>query len=77
MTLCFSENSENSQNGELTAQKEEETTSESTGVCLQSEGTAPTCQDETMKTENLELAKPVTIGKTIEFVFKVDLNSKK
>ncbi|XP_040194856.1 protein SON isoform X4 [Rana temporaria] len=57
-----SENSENSQNGELTAQKEEETTSESTAVCLQSEGTAPTCQDETMKTENLELAKPVTIA---------------
>ncbi|XP_077336066.1 protein SON isoform X2 [Lithobates pipiens] len=57
-----SENSENSQNGELTAQKEEENTSESTAVCLQSEGTAPTCQDETMKTENLELAKPVTIA---------------
>ncbi|KAM5180359.1 protein SON [Mantella aurantiaca] len=56
-----SENSENSQNGELTAQKEENI-SDSTAVCLQSEGTAPTSQDETMKPENLELAKPVTIA---------------
>lgn len=67
--VYFSDNSENSPNGELTVQKEENP-AESTAICVQSEAVTPTCQEETVKTDDLELANPVTEGKAIEFGIK-------